>query len=164
MRSRAAIRDYPIHPMLIAIPISLFLWTLVADFLYLSLGHAVSWYHLAFWTSIAGILSAIVAAIPGFLDYAGLPLDPEVRRIATWHMAVNVAVVVTFSVAAGLMAHHAAIAGARLWWTIGLHLAACSLLGVSVWLGGELVYRHGVAVLDDEDEELVQPSIGGRGF
>jgi len=36
--------------------------------------------------------------------------------------------------------------------SIGLHLAACSLLGVSVWLGGELVYRHGVAVLDDEDE------------
>ena len=159
MRSRPALGHHPIHPMLIALPIGLFLWTLAADVFYLASDQAALWYHVSFWTSIAGILSALIAALPGLMDYAGLKSDPMARHVATWHMVINVMVVTLFVVAACLMARNAALTGVRLGCVVGLHVIGCGLLSLSGWLGGELVYRHRVAVLEHEEEYA---SAGGR--
>ena len=77
MRSKFAIAGHPIHPMLVAIPIGLFAWTLVSDIVYLGSDHDHMWYNIAFWSGIAAIVSALVAALPGFGDYFTMALKSD---------------------------------------------------------------------------------------
>lgn len=88
-----------------------------------------------------GIVAALLAAIPGFIDYLSLP-NGKTKTIAVWHMRINLAVVALF--AFNLWLRRDAAPGAAL--PVWLSVVGIALLGVSGWLGGELVYVHGVAV------------------
>jgi uncharacterized membrane protein len=87
------------------------------------------------------VLGALAAAIPGYLDYRSLA-DPQTAKIGKWHMLINLSIVVLFAINLSL----------RMWSEPGavlpilLSLIGIGLLGVSGWLGGELVYVHRVAV------------------
>ncbi|MCL6646243.1 MAG: hypothetical protein K6U88_15010 [Dehalococcoidia bacterium] len=83
MRSQFAIAGHPIHPTLVAVPIGLFVWTLVSDIVFLARGRDQMWYDIAFWTGIAAIVTALVAALPGFGDYVTMAIDTDARGIAT---------------------------------------------------------------------------------
>jgi uncharacterized membrane protein len=83
-----------------------------------------------------------VAAVPGYLDYRSLTALSAAQRIGHWHMVLNLSIAVLFTI--------------NLWLRVGseasavlpviLSLVSIALLGISGWLGGELVYVHGVAV------------------
>jgi uncharacterized membrane protein len=154
MRSKLSIAGHPLHPMLVALPVGLFVWTLVADLVYATdtAGRA-EWYSIAFWSGIAAIVTALLAALPGFGDYFTMAVRSDARGIATAHMALNLATVALFFVAALLMRANGATEGGRLTVVIIIHLAAVGLLGVSGWLGGEMVYRHHLAVVPDDPEQ-----------
>lgn len=153
MRSKFAIFGHPLHPMLVVLPIGLFIWALVADIVYATdqTGRA-EWYSIAFWTGIAAIVTALVAALPGFGDYLTMAVRSDARGIATTHMLLNLAVVALYFVAMLLMLNDGARSGARLTTVILLHLIGTGLLALSGWLGGEMVYRHHLAVIPDTAE------------
>lgn len=144
MATPASILKHPIHPMLIPFPIALWIFSLVCDVIYITgLGDAV-WQDMALYTMIGGLLGALAAAIPGYLDYRSI-IDPAVKRVGFWHMAINLSIVVLFAVNALL----------RIVWEAEnipfiLSIIAVTMLGLSGWLGGELVYVHGVAVESPE--------------
>ena len=48
MKSKFAIAGHPIHPALVALPIGLIIWTLVADIVYLASDKDHMWYDIAF--------------------------------------------------------------------------------------------------------------------
>jgi uncharacterized membrane protein len=87
------------------------------------------------------IFGALVAAIPGFIDMLSLPW--ALKRVALVHMVINLTVVGLYVVNALLRAKGAESATAMPYW---LSLIAVLMLAVSGWLGGKLVYVHGVAV------------------
>ena len=64
MRSKFAIMGHPLHPMLVTLPIGLFLWAFVADIVYIARDHEHMWYSIAFWSGIAAWVTALVAALP----------------------------------------------------------------------------------------------------
>ena len=140
MATPASIHKHPIHPMLIPFPIALWIFSLVCDVIYMAgLGDAI-WQDMALYTMIGGLLGALAAAVPGYLDYRSIT-DSAVKRVGFWHMATNLSIVVLFALNILL----------RLLWEaenipIILSIVAVTLLGLSGWLGGELVYVHGVAV------------------
>jgi uncharacterized membrane protein len=144
MATPASIQKHPLHPMLIPFPIALWIFSLVCDVIYMiGLGDAI-WQDMALYTMIGGLVGALAAAIPGYIDYRSIT-DPAVKRVGFWHMVTNLSIVVLFAVNALL----------RLVWEAGaipviLSLIGVSLLGLSGWLGGELVYVHGVAVEPQE--------------
>ena len=152
MRSKFAIHGHPIHPMLVALPIGLFLWTLVADIVYLSTDHDRTWYEIAFWTGVAAWVSALVAALPGLGDYLAVAVKSDARGMATGHMVLNVAVVGLYFVAWLLMLDNGAVDGDRLAVVTALHAAGSGLLLLSGWLGGEMVYRHHLGMVADTGE------------
>ena len=78
--------------MLIPIPIGLFVFTLIADVAYRVGGNPV-WDTVAFYALTVGVIGALVAAVPGFVDFTGLPRS-QARSLATTHMALNLAIVV----------------------------------------------------------------------
>ena len=96
---------------------------------------------MAFYTMAGGLLGALAAAVPGYLDYRSLT-DPAVKKIGQWHMLINLSIVVLFAI--NLWLRMTSEPGAVL--PIILSVIAIVMLGVSGWLGGELVYVHGVAV------------------
>lgn len=152
MRSKFAIAGHPIHATLVAIPIGLFIWTVVSDFVYLGTDRDHMWYSIAFWTGIAAIVSALVAALPGFGDYFTVAVHTKARATGLIHMVLNLVVVGLFIVAMFLMLDDGATDGTRLGAVVALHTVGGALLGISGWLGGEMVYRHHVGMVPEDSE------------
>lgn len=140
MRTPARILDHPVHPMLIPFPIGLWVFSLVADITY-RIGGDPLWLAIAFWTMVGGTVGALVAAVPGLVDFLSLR-DREAVRIATIHMVLNLTIVGLF--VANLILRIRGYAAGTL--TLVLSVVAVALLLVSGWFGWELIYRQGVAV------------------
>jgi len=140
MRTPARIAKHPIHPMLIPIPIGLWIFSFVCDLTFV-LGSGVSlWFTLSFWTIIGGLVGALIAAIPGVIDM--LSLDGTPKKIALTHGALNLTVVVLYAVNLAMRINGSEVAGLPL----ALSVIAITLLAVSGWLGGHMVYIHRVGV------------------
>jgi uncharacterized membrane protein len=152
MQSKFAIAGHPIHPALVAVPIGLFVWALVADVIYVFSDENTMWYDIAFWSGIAAIVTALVAALPGFGDYFTMARDSDARDIATAHMVLNLTTVGLYAIAAVLMLDHNATDGTALGAVIALHAAGTGLLLLSGWLGGEMVFRHHLAMVPEDAE------------
>ena len=139
MRTPANIAKHPIHPMLVAIPIGLWIFSLICDLVYRFGAGNPNWQVVAWYTLVGGILGALVAAVPGFIDILSLPWTT--KRIALIHMSINLTVVALYVVNAYLR-KRGGVSDATIW----LSFLSVAMLAVSGWLGGKLVYVHGVAV------------------
>src|SRR5690606_17945720 len=89
MRTRAHIEVHPLHPMLIAFPVALYVTTLVTLLVHIATGEPF-WYRAAMWANIAAVVMAVVAAIPGFIDLLGLPRRSRARSTGIRHAGFNV--------------------------------------------------------------------------
>jgi uncharacterized membrane protein len=152
MRSKVSLMGHPLHPMLVALPIGLFGWALVADIVYAASGRTHEWYSLAFWSGIAAIVTALLAALPGFGDYLTTAVHSDARGMATAHMLLNLTVVALFFVAMLLALDDNAVRSGRQVAVLVLHAVGVGLLLLSGWLGGELVFRHHLAMIPDDAE------------
>ena len=152
MRSKFSILGHPIHPLLVAFPIGLFIWALVADIVYFATSKHMMWYDMAFWAGTVAWIGGLVAALPGFGDYFTVAIKSDARRIATAHMVLNVAVVALFFVAWLLMLNNGAIDGGRLTAVLILHIIGVGFLGLSGWLGGEMAFRHHIGMVPEDME------------
>lgn len=141
MRTPAQIAGHPIHPMLVPIPIGLWLFSLVADFIAMRSAAPETWHAAALYTMVGGIIGALAAALPGLVDLLSLRERP-IFSTALAHMGLNLAIVVLYAVNAWLRAHSAVAANVAL----GLSVIGILALLVSGWLGGKMVYEAGVAV------------------
>ncbi len=141
MGTPASIHNHPIHPMVVPFPIALWIFSLVCDLVYAMGWGGILWNDMGFYAMVGGWLGALVAAIPGYLDFRSIS-DPVVKRIGTWHMVINLLVVALFTL--NLWLRMISEPGAGI--PIVLSILGVSILGLSGWLGGELVYVHGVGV------------------
>jgi uncharacterized membrane protein len=146
METRATVADHPIHPMLIPFPIALWIFSLASDFIYLFGFGGPLWQDIALYTMVGGILGALAAAIPGYIDYRSLT-DPVTVRVAQMHMVINLGLVFLYTINAGLRV----INGSEGLLPVLLSVVGVAGLGVSGWLGGELVYVQGVAVQPERE-------------
>jgi uncharacterized membrane protein len=127
--------------MLVPFPIALWIFSLASDCIYLFGFGGPVWKDVALYTMVGGIIGGLMAAIPGYIDYRSLT-DPVTIRVARMHMVINVALVFFFTVNAGLRV----VNGPQALLPVILSFVGVAALGVSGWLGGELVYVRGVAV------------------
>ena len=141
MLTPARIARHPIHPMLVPFPIGLFIFSLVCDLISLGSDRAEVWDAVAFYSMVGGFIGALLAAVPGLIDLFSLK-DKKVKGIGMMHMAINLTVVVLYAINIWLRADTGDNAGIPL----VLSIVAVGLLAVSGWLGGEMVYAHGVGV------------------
>ncbi|HMG75862.1 MAG TPA: DUF2231 domain-containing protein [Pyrinomonadaceae bacterium] len=146
MASRASIGGHPIHPILIPLPIGLFVFSLIADIVYLWRGNPVWENYIAFYTLLGGIIGAAAAAVPGLIDWATLT-DPATVRVANWHARVNILTLVIF-VASFYLRTNGGAAFIPTFRSLPIVLSGIGIVGLTIagWLGGELVFKHGVAV------------------
>jgi len=88
------------------------------------------------------LLGAVLAAVPGIIDMLSLAGTP--KKIALTHMGLNILIVLLYAMNFGMRVNGGAIAGLPLVFSI----AGITLLAISGWLGGHMVYVHRVAVDD----------------
>ena len=141
-RSTARIAKHPIHPMLVPFPIVCFIGALLTDLAYWRTAN-VMWTDFSAWLLSVGVIMGILAAIAGLIDFLS---DRLVRAQApAWPHLIGNAVVLVLAVINTFVHTHDA-------WTsvvpTGLILSAVVvvLLLITGWLGGAMVYRHGVGV------------------
>ncbi len=137
---RATFFGHPIHPMLVVFPLGLWVFSFVCDGLFLW-KRAPIWREVAFYDMAGGIAGALLAAVPGLIDLLAITAPP-IRRTALAHMGLNLFLVGLFSVNLWLRARMPAVR--RL--PVVLSAVGALLLGASGWLGGEMVYVHGVGI------------------
>lgn len=146
MASPASIGGHPVHPMIIPFPIALWVFSLVADLIYLWRGNPVWRDYIAFYTLLGGIIGAAVAAVPGFIDWLSLQ-DRNVVKIANWHARLNVIALLIFLASFYLRTTNgSALVNESYAIAIGLSIFGVILISISGYLGGEMVFKHGVAV------------------
>lgn len=143
MRTPANIAGHPIHPMLVTLPIGLWVFSFACDLIFAFGSGAPVWKAVALYTMVGGLIGALLAAVFGLIDL--LSLSGEIRKTAITHMVINLTVVVLYAINAW-MRFSTPDAGAGVNWPVWLSLIAILLLLISGWLGGKMVYRYGVAV------------------
>jgi nitrite reductase/ring-hydroxylating ferredoxin subunit/uncharacterized membrane protein len=143
MRSKASLKGHPLHAMLIPFPFAFLTGAFVFDVAGRWLDRPALWTtgaHLA----MAGIVFALIAAVPGFLDYLHtVPPRSTGKSRATTHMLVNLSAVVLF----GLATYVRGAAGVAPDPVIlVVEAGAVALLFAGGWMGGTLVYRNQIGV------------------
>ena len=152
MESRAKFLGHPIHQMLIVFPLGLLGTAVIFDVIGLVTGGS-QWTLISYYMIAAGVISGLVAAVFGAIDYFAIPRGTRARYVGTLHGVGNVAVVALYGASWLLRRPSPANpdAEAFIFSFLGLILA----LGTG-WLGGELVNRLGVGV--DDGAHLNSPS------
>lgn len=134
---------HPFHPMLVTVPIGAWVCSLVFDVAAQVARHPEPLTVGARWLIGIGVLTALVAAAVGFLDYFAIPAGTRAHRVATTHMLLNLAITVAF---AGNFLWRLQETSATAFGPVVLSAASLGGLGVSGALGGKLAYRYGVRV------------------
>jgi uncharacterized membrane protein len=106
------------------------------------------WWQMAFWTLVAGEAAALAAATAGFVDYLAIPPERKASQVALRHMvAVGIAVTIfLFRLLIGPRSGGGAPADPTI--LLILSISGTLILLAGGWLGGTLVYRHGVGLED----------------
>ena len=151
MEARAKLFGHAIHPILIVFPLGLLAMAVIFDALRLIAGWGlgVSSFHMI----ASGVVSGLVAAVFGAVDWASIPPGTRAKRVGALHGLGNVVGVALFAASWWLRRADPAAPS-----TIAFLLAllGAGLATVTGWLGGELVDRLGVGV--DDGAHLDAPS------
>lgn len=143
MRSRAQIKSHPIHPMLVVLPLGLFLGSWIFDLIGKATNNELLW-AASYYCAIAGIVGGFCAAIPGVIDLFGVVPPRSSAKNRGWlHGGLNSLVLIAFIVIAVRRYSATAEPGG---FELILTTIAVIVLGVSGWLGGTLSYRNQIGV------------------
>lgn len=142
MESRAKLFGHPIHQMLIVFPLGLLAMALIFDIIHLASGNGY-WSEIAYWMIAAGVISGLVAAPFGLIDWLAIPAGTRAKRIGALHGGGNLVVVVLYA-ASWLLRRGAPQEPMMIAYVLSFAGGVIALF--TGWLGGELVDRLSVGV------------------
>jgi uncharacterized membrane protein len=144
--STARIAGHPLHPMFVPFPIVCFVLTLVSDLAYWKTA-AMQWANMSAWLLVVGLVMAALAAIAGLIDFLG---ERRIRALpAVYFHAIGNVVAVVLAIF-NLLIHSRDAYTSVVPTGLVLSVLTVLILLVTGYLGGEMVYRHGVGVLPED--------------
>jgi nitrite reductase/ring-hydroxylating ferredoxin subunit/uncharacterized membrane protein len=143
MRSTARLFSHPLHPMLVAFPLGLWIPSFILDVLGRATGNQLYW-TAGFITIIGGCIGAVLAAGAGVVDlFYSVPNNSSARSRGYIHGGLNSLVLIIFIFIAARRGSPYTMPDNV---CILLSAIAVILLGASGWLGGTLSYRNQIGV------------------
>lgn len=144
MKSTAHVFGHPVHPVLIPFPFALLTAAVAFDVWDRVAGRSNGLPRTASHMTAVGLGTAVAAAVPGVVDYFGsVPARTPARRDATWHALLNLSALTCFVLSNARRDRYSGRVSAT---GLALGLAGSGLMSLAGWFGGELIYRHHVAV------------------
>jgi len=137
---------HPIHPPLTHATIGIYTFATIAAFIDVvgitSRNGAYGW-----WIAlVVGLITTVFTALTGFADWLTLEWGSEIWNTATAHMLAMVSATVLFALAA-IFGHASYKHGDVSTGAFVLTLMGFALLTLGGWLGGTIVFVHGMRVL-----------------
>ena len=143
--SSANLMGHPMHPILITLPIGLFVATFLFDLIFWQTGteaFAIG----ALWLLGAGLIGAALAALTGLIDFLG---DRRIRALGdAWQHAIGNVILVLVQLFSFYQRYRYGTS-AVVPLGLVLSLVAVCIMLFTGWKGGEMVFRHRVAVYDE---------------
>lgn len=147
MESRIKVFGHAAHPLLVTLPIGALTLSVASDALHTYRGER-RYADTAAQALDFGLVTAMVAAPFGTIDWLAIRRRTRAKRIGLWHGLGNVAVLGLFAASRALRARRRDDVRAK-WLSAG----GFAIAGVSAWLGAELVERHRIGVQDGAHED-----------
>jgi uncharacterized membrane protein len=136
---------HPLHPPLTDVTIGAYTFAMIAAVLDVTSIVERDAAH-AWWIALlVGLASTALTATTGFADWIAIEWGSPTWKTATAHLTAMLAATGVF-VAAILVGHHGATAGNVTAGAFVLTLVGFVLLTTGGWLGGALVFGHGLRV------------------
>jgi uncharacterized membrane protein len=143
--SSANVLGHPMHPILITLPIGFFAATFLFDLVFWQTGNQ-AFATGALWLLGAGLVGAVLAALTGVTDFFG---DGRIRALSdAWQHAIGNVILVLVQLFSFYQRYRYG-ASAVVPMGLSLSLAAVVIMLFTGWKGGEMVFRHRVAVYDE---------------
>ena len=149
MKTKASFGGEPIHPMFVHYPIAFWTTSVITDLIYYFQRNS-SLVLISKFLIAAGIVGAVLAAIPGIIDWLSIK-DPAVTPIANWHARLNIVALLIFvaSLYFRMKNYGASLVGYHLRIPFLVSVVGWLLMAISASLGGKLVYQHRLGVKED---------------
>lgn len=142
MKSKAHIKGHPLHPILISFPIAFFTGTFLFDVAGYLLNIPGLW-QTAYYLEIAGVGFAVLAAVPGIIDYIyTVPPNSSAKKRGAKHGLTNTTMLLIFTATWFYRRGEAP----DVYIILGAELLGVVLLSIAGWMGGTLVYRNQIGV------------------
>lgn len=142
---------HPLHPALVHFPIACWTLATLADV-------GSRWWGDPAWRVAGGLLligaiSALATMAAGFLELMKIPNDSPALRVANRHLLMAVITWSCYTASLMLRVHDRTLHPPD---ALALALSAIGFLALCAtgWLGGTLVYTHGVGVHREQTDEL----------
>jgi uncharacterized membrane protein len=160
--SKVKIAGHPLHPMLVAFPVAFYVGALLGFVAYTATENPF-WFQVGYVSNAAGVVGALLAAVPGFIDWAtGIPRGTRAKRDGVVHMVLNVTALLLFAinllVSRSGWASEVPDAGPAL----GLSLLGVLCTVGAGWFGWKLVQTHHVGVQPVSEAEALGRAPGAR--
>lgn len=136
---------HPVHPLLVHVPTGLWPSALVFDVLRCAGIQPRVMAFTAYYAILVGLIAALLAAPTGLADWWEIKKEKPAWKLGLVHLGLNVLVLALFAVNLWLRSGAAESAGLG---TVPLALSCVgtAVLLVSGYLGGRLVYEHGISI------------------
>lgn len=156
-QSKASIAGHPIHPMLVPFPIAFFIGALLCDLTFWNNANLI-WFTASEWLLGAGLVMSGLAAIAGLTDFFSERLIRNLN-VAWWHAGLNIIMVLIELY--NFYVRYTLGPSAVLYSGLVMSVISVIIIAITGWLGGEMVYRHGVGVTDTPSDRIVRPDRKG---
>jgi uncharacterized membrane protein len=142
---------HPLHPPLTDATIGTYTFATAAAVLS-RLGVSEHNMATAWWLAlIAGLIVSAPTALTGFVDWLDISTGTPLWRTATFHLSAMLSATIVFAITASA-GHADYVDGTVGGGSLVLTLVAFGLLTTGGWLGGAVVFVHGMRVLKLVDE------------
>ncbi len=156
------VKGHPVHAILSDLPVGTSSAAVVFDLMGI-VTRRREWYFATRAALGAAVLSGSAAALVGLWDYQAVPQAHPARRTGAVHGYVNAGALSLLTLSLLARQRRARTKAGPGIFAQGTALAALMALGVSGWLGGELVFRLGWRVVPAEYAEQLEKDLHQHG-
>ncbi len=136
---------HPLHPMTVHFPIAFYVLGVGLTLFYLWRG-STEVERFAAWAFILSAVATLLASLAGLVDQSQLEIgDPRLDTVNN-HITAGIALLVVNGVLIYMRLRNRQVLAEQRLAYLACMVLGLVLVGVTAWLGGELVYRLGVGV------------------
>jgi uncharacterized membrane protein len=159
MYSKIKIAGHPLHAMLVPFPVAFYTATMVCFIMYAN-NMDPFWYKVAMKANVAGVATAVLAALPGFIDWLNIPKVKKAKKVGITHMICNVLALALFSFNIYLQCDYAQDLQPDVTSAIIITATGFVLTLIAGFLGWSLVQKHHIGVSLTTEQEKIDPVDG----